>query len=102
MDNIWVQWSLDTAKMIPFSMLFGIWCIYYAIKMQRNSDAEWKKHVKRLRTRGIDPSYIKRSPEWEANLHREILTLKICGIIGVFIVPLFLVIAIVATLIANS
>ena len=99
-DQWYIDWSLKTIPVVIFFGLISTGTLYQTVKMQRHPDAEWKKHVKRLRTQGIDPSYIKRSPEWEASLQRQIMVGWIITILG-YIFTLFLIGAIIVTIVAN-
>jgi hypothetical protein len=64
-------------------------------KLKQHPNIEWKKHVNRLRSQGIDPSYIKRSPEWDRRQNKKIQVLKYWSIFLGIVIPIGLVIGLV-------
>lgn len=69
----------------------GYWIFRTGKTLSTRLDATWKKHVESLRAQGIDPSYIKRTPEWE---HAQIKDAKIYMGIGIFVATIVPIIVI--------
>lgn len=59
-------------------------------KMINTPDAQWKKHVDDLLAKGIDPSYVKRTPEWEESQAKDIQKTKYLAIALGIVIPIMI------------
>jgi hypothetical protein len=72
--------------------IIGWVAFFYSARLAKNMDGAWKKHVNGLLAQGIDPSYIKRTPEWEALFYRQVKLFKYGGLFFGTIAPIFVII----------
>jgi hypothetical protein len=81
------SWVLQMFLGSGLMVVMGLSVYYNYRKMIQNPDAQWDKHVDNLLAKGIDPSYIKRNSEWEAEQESEAKRMMRLGIIMGLIVP---------------
>lgn len=82
------------------SFVIGLFLWYELRKITRNPDAQWEKHVDSLLAKGIDPSYIKRTPEWVAKQENENRKHKYLAVLLSVVIPVILLVGIAITVVS--